>query len=283
VAENKNEQKFQTTTSPPSVSPSPPPPTPTKSTEEKEEQEIVDISSGPLISMNPGDVSTGESEPSTVSSETTVAPTRKSVVEETYEVGVENDYNLGMSKLNASSSEEKDLRSAYYYLGRAAAQGHTKAREEMAIATLFGDYLARNITTAREVFEELSVSKGSPRSQFYLGFLYAAGLGVKSSQSRALTYFTFAALGGDPLAQMALGYRYWSGIGVVNTCEMALSYYKRIAASVAATISTNSVGTVIHRIRLYDEEEKISGQNQVIIFHFSHLYYFTLFFFCNMN
>ena len=189
--------------------------------------------------------------------------------QEAYDPEVENDYHMGMSKLNASAGSEdtKDYRAAFYYLGRAASRGHTRAREEMAVASLFGDFLAPNLTAARETFEDLAAHTGSARSQFFMGFMNAAGLGVaQSSQAKALTYLTFAALGGDPMAQMALGYRYWSGVGVASSCEMSLSYYKRVATSVAATISTNSVGAVIHRIRLYDEEEKITGQSQVSVF-----------------
>ncbi len=37
-----------------------------------------------------------------------------------------------------------------------------------------------------------------------LGFLYATGIGVNSSQAKALVYYMFAALGGDFKAQMAL-------------------------------------------------------------------------------
>lgn len=33
----------------------------------------------------------------------------------------------------------------------------------------------------------------------------------------------------------------------------------------AAKISSNSVGTVVHRIRLYDEEEKTVGQSQAML------------------
>lgn len=175
-----------------------------------------------------------------------------------------NDYTIGMSKMNQTNGEN-DYRAAYFYLGKAAARGHDKAREELAIAMLFGDHLSRNLTNAKEIFEDLSTNKGSPRSQFYLGFLYASGLGVKSNQAKAITYFTFAALGGDSMAQMALGYRYWSSINVVNSCEMALSYYKKVAQSVANRISSNSVGTVIHRIRLYDEDEKVTGQSQAML------------------
>ena len=37
-----------------------------------------------------------------------------------------------------------------------------------------------------------------------LGFLYATGIGVNSSQAKALVYYMFSALGGDFKAQMAL-------------------------------------------------------------------------------
>ena len=177
---------------------------------------------------------------------------------------MQHNYELGISKIN-NTHGEKDFRGAYFYFAKAALKGHSKAREEMAIAMLFGDYVPRNITAAKEIFDELSTRLGSPRSQFYLGFLYASGLGVKSSQAKALTYLTFAALGGDPNAQQALGYRYWSSINVVSSCETALSFYRKVAATVAMRISSNSVGTIVHRIRLYDEEEKIAGQSQVML------------------
>lgn len=169
-----------------------------------------------------------------------------------------------MSKMN-NTQGEKDYRAAYYYLSKAASKGHLKAKEELAIGMLFGDHISRNVSGARDIFENLSKKHGFPRSQFYLGFLYASGLGVKSSQAKALTYFTFAALGDDKMAQMALGYRYWSSINVVSSCEIALNYYRKVATSVANKISSNSVGTVVHRVRLYDEEEKISGQSQAML------------------
>ena len=177
---------------------------------------------------------------------------------------MEANYALGMSKMN-STQGEKDYRSAYAHLAKAAAKGHTRAKEELAIAMLFGDHVARNISAAKEIFDEMATRVGSARSQFYLGFLYAAGLGVKSSQAKALSYFTFGALGGDANAQQALGYRYWSAINVVSSCEVALSFYRKVAAAVASRISSNSVGTIVHRIRLYDEEEKIAGQSQVML------------------
>ena len=37
-----------------------------------------------------------------------------------------------------------------------------------------------------------------------LGFMYASGINVNSSQSKALVYLTFSALGGETMAEMTL-------------------------------------------------------------------------------
>ncbi len=37
-----------------------------------------------------------------------------------------------------------------------------------------------------------------------LGFMYASGIKVNSSQSKALVYLTFSALGGDTMAEMTM-------------------------------------------------------------------------------
>lgn len=62
-----------------------------------------------------------------------------------------------------------------------------------------------------------------------VGFLYASGLAVNVSQSKALVHYTFAALGGNTWAQMTLGYRYLSGINVSPGCEKALDFYRQVA------------------------------------------------------
>ncbi|XP_006157177.1 protein sel-1 homolog 1 [Tupaia chinensis] len=87
-----------------------------------------------------------------------------------------------------------------------------------------------------------------------LGFLYASGLGVNSSQAKALVYYNFVALGGNLIAHMVLGYRYWAGIGVLQSCESALTHYRLVANHVASDISLTG-GSVVQRIRLPDEVE----------------------------
>ncbi|XP_029453581.1 protein sel-1 homolog 1 isoform X2 [Rhinatrema bivittatum] len=164
----------------------------------------------------------------------------------------EDLYQLGMKILN-ESSKKAQKKEAYQYLLKAADMNHIKAMEKVAYAMLFGEHLQQNIKSAKELFEKLA-EEGSPKGQTALGFLYSSGLGVNSSQAKALVYYTFGALGGNLLAHMILGYRYWAGIGVLQSCESALTHYRLVANHVASDISLTG-GTVVQRIRLADEVE----------------------------
>ncbi|XP_064316587.1 protein sel-1 homolog 1 isoform X1 [Phalacrocorax carbo] len=164
----------------------------------------------------------------------------------------EDVYQTGMKILNGSSKKAQK-KEAYQYLLKAADMNHTKAMEKVSYALLFGDYLKQNIQSSKELFEKLT-EEGSPKGQMALGFLYASGLGVNSSQAKALVYYTFGALGGNLIAHMILGYRYWAGIGVLQSCESALTHYRLVANHVASDISLTG-GTVVQRIRLADEVE----------------------------
>uniref|UniRef100_A0A4W4FJR6 SEL1L adaptor subunit of ERAD E3 ubiquitin ligase n=1 Tax=Electrophorus electricus TaxID=8005 RepID=A0A4W4FJR6_ELEEL len=141
----------------------------------------------------------------------------------------------------------------YEHLLKVAGMGHTKAMEKVAYAMLFGDYMPQNVPQAKELFEKLAL-EGSPKAQMALGFLYAAGLGVNSSQAKALVYYTFGALGGNLVAHMILGYRYWGGVGVPQSCESALTHYRLVANHVASDVSLTG-GSAVQRIRLLDELE----------------------------
>lgn len=92
-----------------------------------------------------------------------------------------------------------------------------------------------NHTRAFELFSE-NAALGYPPSQWGLSFLYAAGVGVNASQSRALVYMLFAAMGHVPEAEMALAYRYMAGWTVPISCEKALWFYRRVADLVAAGV-----------------------------------------------
>uniref|UniRef100_A0A8C8H9N7 Fibronectin type-II domain-containing protein n=1 Tax=Oncorhynchus tshawytscha TaxID=74940 RepID=A0A8C8H9N7_ONCTS len=164
----------------------------------------------------------------------------------------EKEYQTALRMINGTNrkSQKKEL---YEKLLKVAGKGHHKAMEKVAYAMLFGDYLAQNIPKAKELFEKLAL-EGSPKAQMALGFLYAAGLGVNSSQAKALVYYTFGALGGNLVAHMILGYRYWGGVGVPQSCESALTHYRLVANHVASDVSLTG-GSAVQRVRLLDEVE----------------------------
>uniref|UniRef100_A0A6I8S2T9 Protein sel-1 homolog 1 n=1 Tax=Xenopus tropicalis TaxID=8364 RepID=A0A6I8S2T9_XENTR len=164
----------------------------------------------------------------------------------------EDLYQLGMKILN-ESNKRSQKKEAFHYFMKASDMNHIKAMEMVAYALLFGDPIKQNIPSAKELLEKLA-EQGSPRGQMALGFLYASGLGLNSSQAKALVYYTFGALGGNLIAHMILGYRYWAGIGVLQSCESALTHYRLVANHVASDISLTG-GTVVQRIRLADEVE----------------------------
>ncbi|XP_035279373.1 protein sel-1 homolog 1-like [Anguilla anguilla] len=156
-------------------------------------------------------------------------------------------------RIISNTGKKSQKKEGYKLLSKVADMGHTKAMEKVAYAMLFGDYMPQNLPQAKELFEKL-VLEGSPKAQTALGFLYAAGLGVNSSQAKALVYYTFGALGGNLVAHMILGYRYWGGVGVPQSCESALTHYRLVANHVASDVSLMG-GSAVQRIRLLDEVE----------------------------
>ncbi|XP_076331776.1 protein sel-1 homolog 1-like isoform X2 [Tachypleus tridentatus] len=168
-------------------------------------------------------------------------------------------FNTAMTILNTT---KPDMKRAYDIFVQAAELGHSVSQEMMAKAHLFGDVVSQNIELSVKAFDSLA-RKGVPAGQLHLGFLYATGLGVDSSQAKALVYYTFAALGGDHWAQMMLGYRHLSGIGVMMSCESALTYYRKVAKHVEEEVSLSG-GGVIQRIRLLDEQESPGSVSGVL-------------------
>lgn len=180
------------------------------------------------------------------------------------EVGEEQEqatmlYNTGLVMLNSTKPDKKR---AYSIFQQAADLNHTEALKLVGHSFLYGSVLPQNLTAAKICFEKLA-GRGSPYGQMHLGLMYALGLGVTSSQAKAVVYYTFAALGGNVWAQMILGYRYWAGVGVVTSCESALTYYRKVAKTVEEELSTNG-GFVIQRIRLLDELENPGSTSGVL-------------------
>ncbi|KAL1417748.1 hypothetical protein MTO96_026523 [Rhipicephalus appendiculatus] len=138
-------------------------------------------------------------------------------------------YEAAKALLNSTDSDRKK---AYELLEEAADLGHTASQESIG--------------------EACTLASSTP-----------FGLGVNSSQAKALVYYTFGALGGNPFAQMALGYRYWYGNSVLTSCEAALTYYRKVAKVVEHDVNKGG-STLIQRIRLLDEVENPGSSSGLI-------------------
>ncbi|KAL7673739.1 hypothetical protein ACOME3_000023 [Neoechinorhynchus agilis] len=152
--------------------------------------------------------------------------------------------------INLVTGIYRKYKSGYQLLTRAATMGHQGAVVQLGVAHLFGDYYPFNFSYARELLE--SVAHNRTDAQFYLGFVHSLGLGVESSQAKALTYYTFAALGDNTMAQMSLAYRLLYQINTPLDCEQSLALYSKVAGKVASQITLSS-GPLIQRITLNND------------------------------
>ena len=233
----------------------------THQTEDYEEEEDVIVvheswenSEAPEVEQSAGDMSSPKTEKFTI--DDAIFNPEKLPVEPVVEPVVESEETRRGREIYSDaelvlSSRVSDKTSGWDLMEESAGLKYPPAVLRLAWSRLFGSGHHIQPDLAHQHFTALD-EEGDPEAQMGLGFLFATGTVVNSSQSRALLYYTFGAFGGSNWAQMALGYRFWSGMGVATSCEKALDYYRRVAASVAAEVSFSG-GPTIQRVRLQDE------------------------------
>lgn len=89
-------------------------------------------------------------------------------------------------------------------------------------------YEAGNYATAHPLFEQAAQQK-STIAQYYLGKMYAEGLGVEQNHVQAAHYFRQAAERGYPPAQAKLGEHYANGWGLPVDYRQAAEWFNRAA------------------------------------------------------
>ncbi|XP_014259317.1 protein sel-1 homolog 1-like [Cimex lectularius] len=174
----------------------------------------------------------------------------------------ENGSDLFKQAQAILKSSKGNKKMAYELLAQASEVGNTAAKIKLAWGRLFGNHIPQNIYAAKETFTELA-DRGVPDAHTGLGFLYAAGIGVNSSNAEAVVHYMIGALGGSTWARMALGYRYWAHIALNGNCEKPLAFYRLVATEVAKDVQMSG-GTIIQRVRLLDEVDN-PGYNSGII------------------
>jgi len=93
-------------------------------------------------------------------------------------------------------------------------------------------------------FKEFSAAanEGDAKSQYFVGWLYDAGLGIAQDYAEAAKWYRKAADQGNAWAQTNLGYLYDEGLGFPQDHAEALKWYRKAADQGNAQAQTN-VGT----------------------------------------
>lgn len=143
--------------------------------------------------------------------------------------------------LGQKEAEEATYRAIELLTKSAYEYGNLDAAMTLGNIWLWGgnppSIIQRDPRKAAEAFQWVADLSGNATAQANLAFIHATGYGGAlgrhlthvGDQSKALLYYTFAALGGDYAAEMSLGYRHWVGIGTKQSCREALPFYKSAA------------------------------------------------------
>lgn len=151
-------------------------------------------------------------------------------------------------------------------LSNAAERGQSEAQEQLGIAYLFGNDVEVNLKRAFDLFNAASATSASATSTLYLGFMYANGLGVNSSQYKGLVHYNLLSAYAEEglIGRMMMAYRLLKGVNMVENCESALRIYSRIADEVASSFIKLTSTPVYHRIRLFEEQEGLPKLGMII-------------------
>ncbi|KAF3357394.1 Ornithine aminotransferase [Verticillium dahliae VDG1] len=136
----------------------------------------------------------------------------------------------------------------------------------LADMNFYGNYsYPRDLTTAFSHYKTLADTHGNATAQHMTAVFYSTGLGgaVAPDSSKAMLYYTFAALQGNTKAEMAIGYRHHSGVATAKSCETAVQYYKKVADKAIKWYRSGPPGGmawIVEQYRIADEEGGVYGE-----------------------
>lgn len=111
-------------------------------------------------------------------------------------------YDIG-EMYEKGSGVATDVKKAFHWFEKAAAQGHVKAQFKVAYMYYKGQGVDGNIHKAFTLMDK-PANEGNVRAQYYLAQMYANGDGVKADLEEAFTWFSRSSLGGYKPADEAL-------------------------------------------------------------------------------
>ena len=111
----------------------------------------------------------------------------------------EAQYKVG-EMYEAGNGVKKDMNTAITWFEKAASQNHEKAGYKLLYLDIKNKGLNATSKTQLGVLRQESAS-GNPDAQYFLGKMYAAGIGVPKSLNNALTWLNKATFNGVPEAE----------------------------------------------------------------------------------
>ena len=121
--------------------------------------------------------------------------------------------------------EQKDYKTALYYLSYDANLGDDKAQYNLGIIYKKGLGVSVDENEAFSWFF-LSASQGNILANYALGHAYLKGSGINKNYKLALKSFKFSALGDHPTSRLILGNMYFQGQGVEVSYPKAFLWWR---------------------------------------------------------
>lgn len=156
------------------------------------------------------------------------APPQKMTFEEIQQLSaqgnIEAQTRLGKAYLNGNYEQKVDYQKAFEWTNKAAEQGNSRAKMNLAILYLNGYAVAYDYQKAFKLFQEADAA-GEMKAARYLGIIYERGLGVTQDYAKAAAFFQKGDDNNDTTAQYHLAKLYEQGLGVARDYQKAISLY----------------------------------------------------------
>ena len=143
---------------------------------------------------------------------------------------IEAQYVLATLMESTLRDVAPQLDKSIYWLGSAADKGHGKAQFMLGMHYLKGQNVARNPTTAFNLFNK-AAQKGVAGAQFNLALMHEKGDGTAANLELAVRWYESAARLGNANAQQNLGIKYLLGEEIAANTPKALDLIGRAAHS----------------------------------------------------
>ncbi len=156
-------------------------------------------------------------------------------------------YELALLYRDGTGVERNNQQAVDWFL-KAVEQRHlvAEAMFQLLLAQLRLNYLSGDVRSISEIIGVFATVKtaaehGNSYGQFSLGEFLFYGVGVKTDESQAISWWHKAANAGNPNAQNALGDAYMRGRGVRENKALAVQFYQK-AAEQGFTPAQHSLG-----------------------------------------